>query len=276
MKKTFVLLAAISIFSMTALADIPPIRPTPPPTPNGSQAAPPINADSKVLANVTVSQTVAGGLLLSLAILFGGIGVMRLRKKIPKTGKVIALGSILFLCGVFTTIVSADSPPMPSDPKGKTGSMLIKVDDKTKQAVLKLNKNQIKQLRAALDEADDANDSQTAFSPSRTQTIVSGLFLSVAFLFGGVWMFRAKPSKTIVGIFLLIVLSTATTLVFANAGPPSSLRTISSKMFSNELKSWRWGYGEVKIQVVNAQSMTDPNNAVELIVPQAEEDKKTE
>lgn len=192
----------------------------------------------------------------------------------------VLLGILMFFAiNAFADIRLPDTPKPTPEKKSKevSGSMLIKIDDKTNEAVLLLNKSQINQLRASLDEADDEGETRAGIDSSRVQTIVSGLFLSLGFIFGGVWLSsRSKPSKIVVGLFLFAVVGAASTLVFANAGPPSSLRSISSRMFSDDMKGWRWGYGKIKIKIVDENKMTDHNNAAELVVPRAEEDKKSE
>ena len=68
----------------------------------------------------------------------------------------------------------------------------------TKEAKLIIPKSQLKQLRAELEQLDNEQDpnasAKTGFS--RTQTIIGGLFMSLAILFGGVWLTRTKKLDT--------------------------------------------------------------------------------
>ena len=198
---------------------------------------------------------------------------------------------VLFTFLALFAVNAAADIPMPGKPKPTaavqspktkevSGSLLIQIDPNAKEAVLRLNRNQVRELRAALDDAADEGDETAAagggFGFTRLQTVVSGLFLSLAIVFGGVWLKRSKPSKTVAGLVLLAFVGTGAMLVYANAGPPGSLRSLTSRMFSSDMKGWRRGRGSVKIQVVNQNAMDDRSNAVELIVPQAEEDRRSE
>ena len=89
MKKIFCLLALFMIFSSVALADIPPL-PTPEPTPQTADA--PV-AESKC------ARAMAGGLFLSLAVIFVGIRLARSRKIEAKT----AAAGGLYLLGDFAS-----------------------------------------------------------------------------------------------------------------------------------------------------------------------------
>src|SRR4051812_7685376 len=67
-------------------------------------------------------------------------------------------------------------------------AMDIRLDPDAKEARLIIPKSQLKQLRAQLDGLDDADDNTAAVTTpsfSRTQTIMSGAFLSLAIVFGG-------------------------------------------------------------------------------------------
>ena len=108
---------------------------------------------------------------------------------------------------------------------------------------------------------------------SRTQTIVSGLFLSLAIVFGGVWFAkRGKANKTLVAGAVLFLVGSAATLVFANTGPPQELRSISEQIIQTDelfTDGWNYAYGKVKVKV------SDKAEAIELIVPDVGEEKTT-
>jgi hypothetical protein len=185
--------------------------------------------------------------------------------------------TLLFLFGLlFSFAVFADirlpETPKPKQNKSVDTKLIINVSKDAKEAKLIIPKSQLKQLRAELDDLD--NDSgNTAANFSRTQTIVSGLFMSLAMVFGGVWFVRSrkadtKTAKTLIIGTVLFSAFTAATLVFANAGPPIETRSITSKIFSPlVLKSYGKVSGKIKLEVSN--SISEP----ELIVPDVQDEK---
>ncbi len=179
------------------------------------------------------------------------------------------------LCLLLSTFAFADVrlPELPATPKPTPkikqtdATMRITLDKDATETVLKLNKSSLKQLRAAIDELDgDSTDTRAEIrNTSSPQTIIGGLFLSLAFVFGGVWMFRSKPSKTVVGLFIIVSCLITTTFVFANiAPPPPGVRKLSNKTFSEEVNGYGFASGNIKIQISDNKSMSKD---VELIVP---------
>ena len=171
---------------------------------------------------------------------------------------------------------AAKPTPQPKQPKMIDARMTIRLDKNANDTVLVIPKNQLKQFRAELELLDQDSDTAAALSDSnggvsRSQTIVGGMFLSLAFVFGGVWLARSrktdgKTNKTIVAGIVLFLAGSAATFVFANAGPPSTLRSISSKLFDKQVfNGWKRAGGNIKISV-----STDSSD-VELIVPDKEE-----
>lgn len=167
--------------------------------------------------------------------------------------------------------------PTPKQHRSIDADMDISLERDAKEARLIIPRSQIQQLRAALDEIDGGDDSAAVTATNtfgRTQTFVSGLFLSLAFVFGGVWLFRGGRASTRTGKTIVIlvvaagVVSTAT-FVFANAGPPPGASSITGKMFSEAVHTYNQGYGKVKLDVGKE------GNRIKLIVPNPE-DKKTD
>jgi hypothetical protein len=178
----------------------------------------------------------------------------------------------------FSSAALADIPrpstPKPTEtPKQKKSidTMLLITLTKTKTAKLKIPKGQIAQLRAQLDELDGGGNNTAAVSGSpgftRLQTIVSGAFLSLALVFGGLWFARSKKIDTkgarglAIGAFLFLSGAVAT-VVLANAGPPDEARSITGKMFTEAVHSYKSGSGEIKL-MVNEEG----GDRVELVVP---------
>jgi hypothetical protein len=179
-------------------------------------------------------------------------------KKLIFTVLFIALLSF----SIFADIRLPDTPkpsPTPKQQKEIDSNMIIRLDPNADEATLVIPKSQISQLRAQL----DGLDTEPLLSFSRTQTIVSGLFLSLAIVFGGVWFARrGKPNKLTVAGAVLLLLGSAATVVFANVGPPTELRSISGKLFDKKtFQGWSRASGKIKIKVA------ENGNAVELLVP---------
>ena len=168
--------------------------------------------------------------------------------------------------------------PKPNSSKSIEIGMSIKLDSEAKEARLIIPKAQIKQLRAQLENLDDDSDNTAAVTTpgsfSRTQTIVSGSFLSLALVFGGMWFVRSGRSvgRTGKGLVILAVVAgivSAATLVYANAGPPQEARSITGKMFTPAVHMYRTGWGTVKLEAGN-------KNQIELIVPDPPDKPKTD
>ena len=185
---------------------------------------------------------------------------------------------LLTALALFTsTAAFADiAPPRPEKtPKPKPGvstTMEIMMDKTAKEAKLIIPKSQIKQLRAELESLDDDNGNTAAVTggSTRLQTIVSGAFLSLAFVFGGMWFLRSgkastKGGKALAAAAILGGIGAATTVVFANVGPPPAARNITCKLFDQKIfQPYGFAYGKIKIE-------TTDGNQVKLIVPDVTE-----
>ena len=137
-------------------------------------------------------------------------------------------------------------------------------------------KSQIKQLRAELEQLDNEPDNTAAATTgfSRTQTVVGGLCMSLAFLFGGVWLTRSrkidtKSGKSLVAGAVLFCVGSLSIIAFGNAGPPPELRQITSKLFDKKVFGyWNSAGGKIKVQV------SDTAQYPELIVPAVTDENK--
>jgi len=176
--------------------------------------------------------------------------------------------------GAFGDIARPDKTPTrvkKPDP-GKPATLVIKLDRNAKEARLEIPKSQVKALRAELERLDGEDDTaavQTDGSFTRVQTIVSGAFLSLAFVFGGILFMRSGTSTTTKTLVIALVaagMGSAATLVYANVGPPPEARSITSKLFDQKAF---WGYrqasGDIKV------ATKDGDNFIELIVPDVSE-----
>ena len=129
----------------------------------------------------------------------------------------------MFSIAVFADVRPPDTPkptPAPKEKKSIESNMTIRLDKTMNEARLIIPKSQIKQLRAELENLDN-DGGNTAMNITRTQTIVSGLFLSLAIVFGGVWFSRnrekgGKINKTIAAGFIILLVGSAATIAIAN------------------------------------------------------------
>jgi len=176
---------------------------------------------------------------------------------------------VLFSAAAFADIPQPKPTPSPKQKKGVQSTLIITLDPDAKDARLIIPKSQVKQLRAQLDEIDGGGEDNTAAVTrgfSGTQTIVSGMFLTLAFVFGGVWLARSgkmssKTGKTVaVGAFVFLSGALAT-VVFANIGPPLETRSITSKLFDKQVLRYRQASGMIKLET------TDTGSNIELVVP---------
>lgn len=188
--------------------------------------------------------------------------------------RTICLSLLLMLAAsaAFADIARPDRPPSrtPKPARQIDASMSIRLDRDAKEARLIIPRSQLKQLRAELESLDDGRDDTAALtSPgsfSRTQTIVSGMFLSLAVVFGGMWFVRSGKSATKTGKIMMALavtlgIASAATFVYANAGPPMEARSITGKMFSQAMHIYGFGWGRVKLE------MSADGDQIELIVP---------
>ena len=188
-------------------------------------------------------------------------------KRITLMIAILVVGSV----AAYADIAPPKQEKTPKPKPGVTTTMFIKLDRNATEAVLRIPKSQIKQLRAELEQIDDAEDNTAALTApaensfSRTQTIVSGLFLSLAIVFGGMWFARsgkASPAKTKT-LVALTVMTAAASFVYANIGPPPEARTINGQIFSQAVHMYKQASGKIKVE-----TMTESRRAViELIVP---------
>lgn len=149
--------------------------------------------------------------------------------------RIIALSLLMMLASAvaFSDIARPEPKPQKT-PKvlyNATADMTIRLDRDANQPVLRIPNSALKYLRAELEREDGTSDDNAAVntnggvSLSRTQTIMSGAFLSLALIFGGFWFIRSgkAASKGVRNLVILGVVSAVAltaTFVYANIGPP--------------------------------------------------------
>jgi hypothetical protein len=141
--------------------------------------------------------------------------------------------------------------------------MQIDTDEKAKEARLVIPRAVFQQMRAQADGTGSQTTGTTAtarfFNMSGAQTIMSGIFLSLAFAFGGVWLVRSRKGAertarmAALSIALLLAGGVTASVAYANAGPPPVARSLTSKILIPELQWWG-AYGEVKVEIVEEGS----------------------
>ncbi len=194
--------------------------------------------------------------------------------------QIICLMTLVLLASMtaFADIARPEKTPKPKAAKSIETGMNIRLDPDAKEARLIIPKSQIKQLRAELEKLDDGTDNTAAVTTSgsfsRTQTIVSGAFLSLALVFGGMWFVRSgkaatKTGKTLVILAILASVGSAATFVYANAGPPPEARSITGKMFVPAVHMYNGGWGTVRLEAGD-------KTQIELIVPDPQDKPKGE
>ncbi|MBP9663676.1 MAG: hypothetical protein KBD94_03585 [Pyrinomonadaceae bacterium] len=172
-------------------------------------------------------------------------------------------------------------PKQEKTPKPKPGvntTLFIKLDRNATEAVLRIPRSQVKQLRAELEQIDDSEDNTASVetpgesSILRTQTVVSGMFLSLAVVFGGIWFVRSGKISSTKGktLVALTVVTAAASFVYANIGPPPEARSITSSLFTRGVHMYKQASGKIKVE-----TMTN-RDVIELIVPDPKTDTSEE
>ncbi len=194
--------------------------------------------------------------------------------------KILGLLFILtFTLATFADIRMPDTPKPTPTPKGKQVEMYISITNEVSEPTLVIKKGSIKELKAILEEAENLEDNTAMIQPEdnqnqantaqtnsgSSQTIIGGLFLSLAFVFGGVWFVRNKPSKTVVGVFLLAIIGSATAMVWANVAPPR-IFGISKSIFSEELNRRAYASGKVRLKFSK-----ESGSEVKLLIPRKDD-----
>jgi hypothetical protein len=161
---------------------------------------------------------------------------------------------------------------------GKQIDLMIDVTSEVTEPTLVIKKSSVKNLRAALDEAEGIdnlatqteNEDTKQYTTGSIQTVVGGLFLSLAFVFGGVWFVKNKPNKGTVALFVVAFSGASTLLVWGNIAPPR-LFSISKNIFADEIQRYAYAKGKVRVKVVTVSEAD-----IKLLVPITETVDKSE
>lgn len=193
--------------------------------------------------------------------------------------KQIALAALLL--AATTALAFADIPgpgrhgrPLPPQNRSVGVFMKISPDEDAKEARLIIPRSIWQEMRAGLDGDDSARSAASLirfFDMSGPQTVMAGLFLSLSIAFGGIWFVRhrrARPQLTgaLLGTLLVTACGTVASIAYANAGPPPSARSLTSRILAQDLQWWG-ASGPVKIEI------TDEGEQITLILPKVKEGK---
>jgi len=186
----------------------------------------------------------------------------------------IAIATFLFM----TAIPVLGDVPDPRRQKPSTDSngmtaMRIALDRKGGQATLEIPRDVVAQLRADLDGAESQTVGAVAATPfngNNARTVMAGLFLSLAFGFGGLWFVRSRGkadglTRVALGVAVAALCGASAGIAYANAGPPPLARSFTSRILVPEAKSWGV-FGRVKVRIVN------DNREIRLILPESKDE----
>lgn len=202
--------------------------------------------------------------------------------------KIIVLLTVLT---VFSITGLADIPPYKPTPKPTSKPaersvripMSIRVNPNVNETTLEIPKSLVKDLRAALDDMDNGNQNAAAVSGfyiTPAQTLMGGIFMSLAMIAGGLWLFRAKPISNTVkvaGSLVIAVLfgAASASIISANVAPPP-LKGIDGSIFSDKMRShWRGTIGDVKVSVNKEDGYSEKGQII-LTVPRSGGEKTGE
>lgn len=179
---------------------------------------------------------------------------------------------LLFSINAFADVRLPDAPkPTPkktSVAKKETSvEFHIRVNSNVTEPVLRVPRSALKTMRAGLD--GSADDTALATTVAKLPTVMSGLFLSLAIIFGGVWLARGKQlgktGKLVASSLVIVFFSFAFAFtIYANVAPPP-FQGLNGNIFSDAMKNhWNGAVGKVKVEITDENYDDAP---IELIIP---------
>ena len=171
------------------------------------------------------------------------------------------IGVVVLLLATLTP-ASADIPnpnrnsSQPQPPRSDAPRMRIETDGSATEAKLIIPRSVLRDSRMEAGGGTTGSTSTGLLGGGSvgTQTIVAGIFLSLAFALGGVWLVRArkgtgKVPRAALGAVALMFLSAAGGIAYANIAPPRMSRPLNADALIQEAK--RDGVaGKVRIEIV--------------------------
>jgi hypothetical protein len=190
--------------------------------------------------------------------------------------KVYALG--VFVLATFT-LARADVA-RPKDEHNKPANVIVTMriepNYKASEAKLIIPRSMWEQMRAQL----DGNDAQAASASTRfhslngAQTLMAGIFMSLAFAFAGIWFVRSRKgtnkfTPAALALALLVLCGAGAGIAYANAGPPSVARSLTSNILVPGALPYGV-YGKVKVEI------TDADNEIVLVLPKGKDNNSND
>lgn len=150
----------------------------------------------------------------------------------------------------------------PRKQKNPTTTVLMNIreNELEKQPTLMISRGVLRELRAGLEGEDGASQNAASFSDGfgGKQTVMAGIFLSLALTFGGVWMVHSRKqsnggrrlSQAALGLMVCALCGASASLAYANAGPPTPRRPFDSRILVEDVR--RSGvYDKVKVELID-------------------------
>lgn len=142
---------------------------------------------------------------------------------------------------------------LPSEPG--YANMYINIGTADDGPTLIIEKSMLDKINAA--NAGTVASGSTGGLSMELSSVVAGVFLSLAMVFGGLWFVRnRRPISKLAATSLLLAVGGAATIVYANAGPPKKF-DINSTIFKDEVLGYTTISGKVKIKVVDRNTGFD-------------------
>lgn len=192
----------------------------------------------------------------------------------------IALVALALFAAAIPASANIAPPNMPTKPPRQTTGapirMQLRPDADAKEAKLIIPRKVLQQLKAELDGGADPQAAAAAvassgFNLSSAQTAVAGVFVSLSIVLGGVWLAgtrgQGRRASRVASALAFVALGGAAAggaAVYANAGPPPSARSLTSKILSPDLSYWG-ASGVVKIEIADDESL------IMLVLPKAKD-----
>jgi hypothetical protein len=182
------------------------------------------------------------------------------------------LAALALLLGTYTSAIAGPAPHDAATGGATTGSditsrMRIQPNSKENGAKLLIPRAVFQQLKAEIEgnAAPVVGATSSRLNLTGTQTVMTGIFLSLALAFGGVWLVRSrkhseKVSRGAIAVMVLAICGAVASIAYANAGPPPVARSLTSKILVPDAQPYGV-FGEVKVSVV------DDSNQIVLVLP---------
>lgn len=160
----------------------------------------------------------------------------------------------------FADIRPPQPKPTPAPADATEVGVSMSVSRWEKEGTLVISKSGLEKLNAAAKAKWGEKAVAAVEAPSRfsAQTLVGGLFISLAFVFGGIFLARSKGqiSKTTVAVLLLAMAGISATIVTGNVPPPKRIGLDSGIINAVKMND-SVAVGKMKLLLVDYESRED-------------------